>query len=85
MSHIEAIRRFVLDEFLPDVRDTDLPGDYDLVNGGVIDSLGLLKLIAWIEERFGLPVDDIELDPESFRTIDAVDAFITRTAPATAG
>jgi len=51
----------------------------------VIDSLGLLKLIAWLEERFELPIDDIELDPDSFRTIDAIDAFILRAEPATAG
>jgi acyl carrier protein len=85
MTHSQTVKQFVLSEFLPDVPDGDLPTDYDLVTGGVIDSLGLLKLIAWIEERFGLPVDDVELDPESFRTIDAIDAFIARTVPAAAG
>lgn len=80
MTHRQTVKQFLLAEFLPDVADSELTEDYDLVAGGVIDSLGLLKLIAWIEERFGLPVDDVELDPESFRTIDAIDAFITRTA-----
>lgn len=85
MSHIRTIKRFVLDEFLPDVPADDLATDYDLVDGGVIDSLGLLKLIAWLGDEFQLPVDDIELDPDNFRTIDAIDAFIASTAPATAG
>ncbi|TCO60584.1 phosphopantetheine-binding protein [Actinocrispum wychmicini] len=85
MTHSQTIKRFVLDEFLPDVGEQDLTDDYDLVTGGVIDSLGLLKLIAWIEERFELPVDDVELDPESFRTIDAIDTFISGLAPATTG
>ena len=84
MSHTQTIKRFVLDEFLPDVPEGDLATDYDLVDGGVIDSLGLLKLIAWLGERFQLPVDDIELDPDNFRTIDAIDAFIASTEPATA-
>ena len=78
MSHIETIKQFVIDEFLPDVTGADLTTDYDLVATGVIDSLGLLKLIAWLEERFELPIDDLELDPDSFRTIDAIDAFIAR-------
>jgi acyl carrier protein len=78
MSHIDTIKQFVIDEFLPDVTGADLTTDYDLVATGVIDSLGLLKLIAWLEERFELPIDDLELDPDSFRTIDAIDAFIAR-------
>lgn len=85
MSHIQTIKQFVLDEFLPDVTGDDLTTDYDLVATGVIDSLGLLKLIAWLEERFELPIDDVELDPDSFRTIEAIDAFIMRAEPATAG
>ena len=85
MSHTRTIKRFVLEEFLPDVPEGDLATDYDLVDGGVIDSLGLLKLIAWLGDEFGLPVDDIELDPDNFRTIDAIDAFIASTEPATAG
>ena len=67
MSHIATVTRFVLDEFLPDVPESELGPDYDLVAGGVIDSLGLLRLIAWLAERFDLPVDDLELDPDSFR------------------
>jgi acyl carrier protein len=84
MSHTRTIKQFVIDEFLPDVSGADLSNDYDLVATGVIDSLGLLKLIAWLEERFELPIDDIELDPDSFRTIDAIDAFIAQASAQTA-
>jgi acyl carrier protein len=85
MSHIPTIKQFVLDEFLPDVTGDELTSDYDLVATGVIDSLGLLKLISWLEEHFELPIDDLELDPDSFRTINAIDAFIAQAEPATAG
>jgi acyl carrier protein len=85
MSNTRTIKRFVLDEFLPDLTENQLATDYDLVDGGVIDSLGLLKLIAWLEQRFGVAVDDVELDPDSFRTIDAIDAFIASAVPAVAG
>ncbi|ALG09248.1 phosphopantetheine-binding protein [Kibdelosporangium phytohabitans] len=81
MTHIESIKQFVLEQFLPDVAASDLADDYDLVDGGVVDSLGLLKLLAWLEDEFGLPVDDLELAPDTFRTIEAIDAFIASNAP----
>jgi acyl carrier protein len=83
MSHTQTIKQFVIEEFLPDVTGDDLSSDYDLVATGVIDSLGLLKLIAWLEERFELPIDELEHDPDSFRTIDAIDAFIAQASSAT--
>lgn len=86
MRHAAAITRFVVDEFLPDVSPGDLAVDYDLLANGVVDSLGLLKLIAWVEDQFDLAVDDDALDPANFRTVAAVDEFVERsTAGAVAG
>lgn len=84
MSDPQVIKRFVLAEFLPDVPESELADDLDLIENGVIDSLGLLKLLAWLEDRFALPVDDIELDPDSLRSVTAIGEFVAkaRTAPA---
>lgn len=82
MTHTQTITQFVLDEFLPGVPADELTPDFDLVAGGVIDSLGLLKLIAWLEDRFGLPVDELDLDPDSFRSVAAIEAFITKATAA---
>lgn len=76
MSHIHTITKFLVDEFLPDVPAESLAADYDLLSGGVIDSLGLLKVIAWLEDRFDVVVDDLEIAPENFRTVTAMNAFI---------
>lgn len=85
MNHIPTVTRFVLDEFLPDVQESELDPDYDLVEGGVIDSLGLLQLFAWLAERFNLAVDDHELDPDDFRSVGSIAAFIALAEPAPAG
>lgn len=85
MSQHQMIKRFVLDEFLPDVAESQLEDDYDLVANGVIDSLGLLKLIAWLADSFQLPVDDLELDPDNFRSVDRIAAFIASAQPARSG
>ncbi len=77
MSNIDAIKKFLIDEFLPDVSASEIDVNHDLLADGLIDSLGVLKLIAWIEERFALTVSDTELDPDNFRSVAAIDAFIT--------
>ncbi len=85
MSHIEKIKRFVLEEFLPDVAPEELAPDHDLLADGVIDSLGLLKLIAWVEDEFALAVDDTALDPDNFRSVAAIDAFVARANASAVG
>ncbi|WP_436498886.1 phosphopantetheine-binding protein [Actinokineospora sp. HUAS TT18] len=82
MSDKLVIKRFVLAEFLPDVPESELADDLDLIDSGVIDSLSLLKLLAWLEDRFELPIDDIELDPDSLRTVTAITEFVDRARSA---
>ncbi|MGH2706710.1 MAG: phosphopantetheine-binding protein [Actinomycetota bacterium] len=71
-----TIKQFIVEEFLPDVSPDQLDSDYDLLANGVIDSLGLLKMIAWIEDRFQLAVDDLDLAPERFSTVDEIRLLI---------
>ncbi|WP_329086508.1 MULTISPECIES: phosphopantetheine-binding protein [unclassified Streptosporangium] len=80
MKHEVLIKSFLIKEFMPDVEASELATDYDLLANGVVDSLGLLKLIAWIETEFDITVDDAALDPDNFRTIDAIDAFVARVS-----
>ncbi|MET9324285.1 phosphopantetheine-binding protein [Streptomyces sp. NPDC003038] len=85
MSNVDTIKNFVITEFLPGTPAGELAADHDLLNDGVIDSLGVLKLIAWVEDRFELAVGDGDLDPDNFRSVQAIDTFITdarRTAAA---
>jgi acyl carrier protein len=72
----QAIKEFLVSEFLPDVPAGELGDDDDLLEGGVIDSLGLLKVIAWLEDRYGINTDDVDLDPESFQSVAAIEAFV---------
>jgi acyl carrier protein len=80
MNNEVTIKSYLIGEFMPDVQASELANDYDLLANGVVDSLGLLKLIAWIETEFGFTVDDAALDPDNFRTIDAINAFVARAS-----
>jgi acyl carrier protein len=75
VSRRAEIKQFVLSEFAPDVRSDELDDDCDLLKS-IIDSLGLLRLVAWIGERFSIPVEDISLSPNQFRSINAIEEFV---------
>lgn len=85
MADTQKIKEFIVEEFMPDVPVEDLTNDYDLIEGGVIDSLGLLKVVAWLETEFDIGVDDSELGPDSFRNVDAISSFVDRQKEADAG
>lgn len=51
--------------------------DESLVDRGVVDSLGILQLVAFLEEKFGIRVGDEEISQENFRSIDAISKFVT--------
>lgn len=55
------------------------PGD-DLLADGVIDSHGLMELVGFIEQRYGIKVADADLLPENFQSIERIEAFIARKA-----
>ena len=76
------IKQFIVDEFMPDVPVEDLDDDFDLLTGGVVDSQGLLKVGAWLEDEFDIGVDDSELGPDSFRTVAAIKAFVDQARSA---
>ena len=76
------IKEFIVEEFMPDVPAEELEDDFDLLTGGVVDSLGLLKVVAWLEDEFDIGVDDSELGPDSFRTVAAIKAYVDQARSA---
>ncbi|MEI5035125.1 hypothetical protein RB201_27950 [Streptomyces sp. S1A(2023)] len=79
MSNTDQISEYIVREFLPDLTPSQLPHDLDLLADGALDSLGVLKLIAWVEHHFRLAVGDSDLDPDNFRSVNAIDAYIARS------
>lgn len=76
MEHKRIISSYIVREFLPDIRADELAGDYDLLASGVIDSLALLRVVGWISTEFELAIDDLDLSPDNFRTVDDISAFV---------
>jgi acyl carrier protein len=72
----ERLRAFVVSEFLrDDGRQTVDPLD-DLLSSGILDSMGVMETVAFVEEDFGVTVDDEEIVPENFRTLRALTELV---------
>jgi acyl carrier protein len=72
------IRNFIAENFLFGNREK-LPGDDDsFLQKGLIDSTGILEVISFIEEKFGISVEDDELVPENLDSIRSLTDFIGR-------
>ena len=71
-----AIREFVVDRLAPTTGRLDVGDEDDLIDSGVVDSLGIFQLIAFLEERFGIKIGDEEITPENFGTIAAIDRLV---------
>jgi len=70
-----TIENYILSELLPG-RKSQIDYNESLISSGVLDSLTLLQLIAFLEEKFGISVDDSEMNPNNFQTIKHMSMFI---------
>jgi acyl carrier protein len=78
MSVATEIERFVLDELMAGSAVESVDHDEDLLGSGVVDSHGLMQLVGFLRERYGVAVSDEALTPENFHTIAAIEAFVER-------
>lgn len=77
----DALRDYILENFLHGEPPESLTSEVKLISDGVLDSLASLKLVAFIEERFGARIEAHEVDAEHLDNIDSiVDMIETRTA-----
>ena len=71
-----AVKRFLLDEFLPGEDPDELGVDTELVSSGVLDSVATLRLVTFLEERFGIQVAAHEADEEHLNTLASIAALV---------
>ena len=64
-----VVKDFVLKEFLPGEDPNELTDSTPLITGGVLDSIATLKVVMFIEERFGITLQAHEVDSEHLDTI----------------
>jgi len=72
----ELIHEFIVANFPGD--GTDTTPEMDLLEAGIIDSIGVLTLVTWLEETFGFVVDDEDVLPENLGSIAGIAAYAER-------
>jgi acyl carrier protein len=79
----DRIREFVLKQF-PLARKQRMGAGDKWLEAGLLDSLGILDLIHFLEQEFLIQVSDDELQPDNFQSLDAVADFVRRKRNGTA-
>ncbi len=77
MIHQHAIKQYIIDEYVPDGSDASIAADMDLLENGILDSLAVLKLVAFIEDTFDVTLQLDEIDPDKFKSINAINDLIS--------
>ena len=74
----KVVRQFIVDTFLFGSEDEPFGDNDSFLEKGIIDSTGVLELIEFIEENYGINVEDDELVPDNFDSLDNVAVYINR-------
>lgn len=83
MSMNQQVKQFIVENFY--VSDpSEIRDDTLLVTTGVIDSTGMLEMIGFLEETFGIAIADQEMTPDNLESIERMVAFVTRKQQAAA-
>jgi acyl carrier protein len=75
MDIMSDVRNFLYDEnFKEEFKSLD--ENESLLEKGIIDSVKMIELISFLEEKYGIKVDDDDLYPENFDTIAAIENYV---------
>ena len=70
------INDYISRELVPDAALLPLTNETSLLDSGILDSLSLLRLVVFLEERFEITMGDADLLPDNFASVDAICAYL---------
>ena len=74
---LAQLKKFIFDELVFVDQPEQFGDDEDLLEAG-LDSMGIMRLVLFIEQEFGVVLPDNEIVPENLRTLNAIQNWITR-------
>lgn len=83
MEIADKVRAFIRENFYVG-DDCSLADDASLLEEGIVDSTGVLEVVAFVESSFGIEVGDDEIVPENLDTIAGIAGFVARKQAASA-
>ncbi len=77
----EQIKSYIAETFLFSDDGFEFSDDDSFLDEGIVDSMGVLEIIMFLEETFGFSVEDEEIKPENFDSVNNLYSYIQRKAP----
>lgn len=78
MTQREQLRHYILENYLFTSDASALDDDASFLERGIIDSTGIMEVIDFLEERFGVQVRDEEMVPENLDSVNRICRFLER-------
>jgi acyl carrier protein len=72
-----AVKAYIIDNFLLGAAD-ELDDDTELMEAGILDSTGVMELVAFIETTYGISIEEQEIIPENLNSIDCICGYIAQ-------
>ncbi len=72
------IKNYIVESFLYGQDDNTLDNDVSFLENGIIDSTGVLELVSFVQDAYGITVTDDEIIPDNFDTLNKLELFIMK-------
>lgn len=72
MNLRDNLTRFITTEFLDGAEHEAIPDDLNLLESGIIDSLGILRLVVYLEEELSVVIEPEQMLPKNLSSIGAI-------------
>lgn len=74
----EKIKEFIITEVNPELGLSSLADDEPLIESGIVDSLGVLKIMSFLDEAFGVDLSSEEIRLENFRDVRTICELVAK-------
>lgn len=75
-DYTDTITTFIRNEMMANKKVSTISSSDSLITKGIIDSLGVQILIAYLEKEFGITIPDNEILPQNFETVNSIGSFV---------
>ena len=73
----QGLKTYILEEFLPDEDEEDLTSDIELISTGILDSISVIKVVAYLEATFEIEVKAHEASIDNMNTIESMASMVS--------
>ncbi len=84
MNLPQLLREHIINQYIKTKEPEGFNDDYNLIDEGILDSLAIMNLIAWLEKHFSIEFDEGDIVLENFNSVNALLDFVQKKCAASA-